>query len=177
MGRIRRTSCTPCRRSLRRGSRPRLENSAVHVQQQRVHGIRIRFDENSWRASQCQLPLPRRRAAVPTRQLRRRSTHLPLVPRRSRSTSGRSASEAEAAHRSRRWGRRPSARRAGIRGSTRNERTHGANHAFRRRHVHALHRRNDWHAEGGHVLHGRHDRRLRVNGVPHFGSTPTGGRQ
>ena len=143
-----------------RRARTRLEGRPVHVQLQRVHGGPLRRAEDARRGDQCQLPLPRRGAVVPARQLRRRSDRVPRIARRPRGPHHRPAPEVEAARRGgRRPGRRGSGRRR-IRGHARRAPPDGAHRATRGRHLHALHRGNDRHAEGRDV------RRRRVDGRP-----------
>ena len=147
------------RRSAPARCRPRTTagGRSVPVQLQRVHGVDVRGVQGRLRSREHQLPVHRRRVAVPVGQRRRRCRRVPWLVRRHDRRDPRTPPEGEALA----VGRRRQRRLPGV-----GDPLPGGRHerfatgrarvgTQRRRPELPLHRRNDGHAEGRHVASGR----------------------
>ena len=165
LGRARRARGAPRERVPRARPRTRLEGRALPLQLQRVRRGLARDVQAPRCPRQRELPLPRRRARVPHRQLRCRDRGVPRCARRADGRGARPLPERAG----RRAGRRriTRARRgAALRGSPRRLDADGAHPTLRRRPVLPLHRRHDGHAEGRDVAPRGPLRRARRGGLP-----------
>ena len=124
-----------------------LEGRVVSLQQQRVQRGRVRDVQAARRARERELPLPRGRAGVPPRQLRRRGAAVPRRARRRVAKVHAPGDRREALDPGRRRRAAPGLR-GRLRGAHRRARPDAAHRAQRRRPLLPVHRRHHGHAEG-----------------------------
>ncbi len=165
MAPVRRPRRAPGRGIRGGGTGAGLEGRVVSLQRERVQRGRLRDVQDARRTRQRELSLSRRRARLPSRQLRRRGAALPRCARRPCRQGARPRPEREALDPG---GRRQRAAglRGAVRGADRRPRAHGADRAQRRRPLFPLHGRDHGHAQGRDVAQRRPVRGARRGNVP-----------
>ena len=175
MATVRRSRRAPRGRIHRGRTGTELEGRVVPLQRERVQRGRLRDVQDARRPRQRELPLPRGRARVPPRQLRRRGAAVPRRAGRPRRQGARPCPEREALDPG---GRRQRAAglRGAVRAAARRARADGAHRAQRRRPLLPLHRRHHRHAQGRDVAQRGPLRRARRGYVSARRQEPAGPR-